>query len=205
MTWMVCDQPRLEGTSANTRNGLPLPSRIFSGAATISAPVAGKQIEIAQALQSVFAGAVHVVVTRVGRLEVRRLPRVGADGFGAEAEHIALVHQKAHAVWIGTGRVLAGVVEILIGDGVDALRPVGAHQHPRPGGNAAMALLPGGEMVDGEQEIGVGARLRAAIDHAGRRDEMLDRQRIDANCSAGRGRKSNESAHRNACRCARRN
>ena len=37
-------QPRgFAGTSANTRSGLPLPSWIFSGAATMSAPVAGSR------------------------------------------------------------------------------------------------------------------------------------------------------------------
>ena len=61
---------------------------------------------------------------------MRRLAGVGADRFGAEAEHVALLHQKAHAVGIGTRRVLAGVVEILIGDRIGALRPVGPHQHP---------------------------------------------------------------------------
>ena len=81
-------------------------------------------------MQAVTPCAVHVVVARIGRQEMRGLPCVGADGFGAEAEHVALVHQKAHAVWIGTGRMLSGVIEILIGDRVAAFRPIGPHQHP---------------------------------------------------------------------------
>ena len=41
---VVVSQPRARsGTKAKTRSGLPLPSRIFSGAATISAPVGGNR------------------------------------------------------------------------------------------------------------------------------------------------------------------
>jgi len=76
---------------------------------------------VAQALQPVFAGAVHEVVARIGWGEVSGLAGIGADRFGAETERVAFVDQKAHAVGIGAGRVLAGLVEILVGDRVGAL------------------------------------------------------------------------------------
>ncbi len=43
-----------------------------------------------------------------------------------------------------------------------------------------------------------------AVDHAGRRDEVLRPESCRPRCSAGRGRRSSGSARRNACRCARR-
>src|SRR5919197_5720370 len=46
-------------------------------------------IEVAQALQSVAAGAVHVIVAGVGRAQVIGLARIRADRFGAEAEDVA--------------------------------------------------------------------------------------------------------------------
>ena len=86
--------------------------------------------------------------------------------------------QEADAVRIGARRVLAGFVEVLISNGIRAFRPIGPHQDPRAGGNTAVLFFPGGDMAEGEKEIGVGARFGAAVDHAGRSNKMLDRQHI---------------------------
>ena len=90
-------------TSASTRSGLPLPFWIFSGGQISTAPVGGSRSRLAQALQAVAAGAVHVVVARVGRAQVVALAGVGADRLGAEAEHVALLDQEAHRLGIGPG------------------------------------------------------------------------------------------------------
>jgi len=135
-------------------------------------------IEIAQALQPVFAGAVHVVMAGIGRRKVCGLPGIGANRFRAEAEHVPLLHQEAHAIGIGTRRVLAGFIKILISDQVGALRPVGAHQYPCLRRYAAVPLFPGFDKRNGEQEIGIVPCLRAAIDHASRGDEMIHRQSV---------------------------
>ena len=117
-------------TIAIARTGLPLPCKIFSGAAITIAPVGGKQIEIGEALQPEPAVAVHDGVTRIGRAEMRGLSGIGADGFRAEAKHAALMHQEFHRADIRPRGVLAGGVEILVRDRIAALRPVGAHQQP---------------------------------------------------------------------------
>src|SRR6266850_6074113 len=49
-------------------------------------------VEVLEALQAVAPGAVHVVMAGVGRAQVIRLPGVGADRFGAEAQNVALFH-----------------------------------------------------------------------------------------------------------------
>ena len=129
-------------------------------------------------MQPVSTSAVHVVVARVGRREMCGLAGIGADCLGAEAQHVALVREQAHAIRIRSRRVLAGLVEILERDRIGTLRPVGAHQHPGAGRDGAVGSLPGPHMGNGQQKIGVTPRLRRAIDDAGGCDEMRGRQRV---------------------------
>ena len=79
-------------------------------------------------------------------------------------------------------RVLAGFVEVLIGLGVVAhsptKRPVGAHQHPTTGGDAAVHRLESLDVGHCHQVVGVLQRLRVAVDHVGRCDEVLHRNRV---------------------------
>ena len=99
-----------------------------------------QQVEVGEALQAVAAGAVHVVVARVRRPQVNALAGVGADRLGAEAEHVALLDEEAHRLDGRARRVLALLVEVLVCLGVaGALRPVGAHQHPRSGADRPCA------------------------------------------------------------------
>ena len=53
-----------------------------------------QQIKIGQALQAEAAGAVHVVMTRVGRLEVKGLSGIGADRLRTEAQNLTLIDQE---------------------------------------------------------------------------------------------------------------
>ena len=90
-------------TSASARIGLPDPFLILSGAQKITAPVGGSRSRLVRHCRPVPARAVHVVVARVRRLQVVALAGVGADGFGAEARHVALLDQEAHQVRGGPG------------------------------------------------------------------------------------------------------
>ena len=56
----------------------------------------------------------------VGRAQVLRLAGVGADRLGAEAEDVALLDQELHRVDVRPGRVLAGLVVVLVGRRVAA-------------------------------------------------------------------------------------
>ena len=161
-------------------------------------------VEVGEALQAVAACPVHVVVARVGRTQVEALAGIGADRLGAEAEHVALLDQEAHRLGARPRRVLAFLVEVLVGLGVAPLRPVGAHQQPGAFGDAAVRGLEALDVVDRQQVVGIGGRLRGAVDHAGRRDEVLRRESCRRCCSAGRGPRSSGSARRSGCRCARR-
>src|SRR5258705_8056606 len=79
-----------------------------------------QQIEIGQALQAIAARAVHVVVTGIRRIEVLRLTSVRADRLRPEAEHIALLDEEPRDAHVRARCVLAGVVEILVGDRIAA-------------------------------------------------------------------------------------
>ena len=164
-----------------------------------------QQVEVGEALQAVAPGAVHVVVARVRRAQVVALAGIGADRLGAEAEHVALLDQEAHRLAARPRRVLARSRRSS-GRPRDrcALRPVGAHQHPGAVRDAAVRRLEALDVVDRQQVVGVGLRLLGAVDHAGRRDEVLHAGSCRPSCSAGRGRRSSGSARRSGCRCARR-
>ena len=120
----------------------------------------------------------HEIVAGIGRPQVVALAGVRAYGLGAKAQHLALLHQELRRLAGRPGRVLSGVVEVLISLGVGALGPVGAHQHPVACTYAAVLRFKGLDVGDGEQVVGVGLGLRAAVDHAGRRDEILHRDGV---------------------------
>jgi hypothetical protein len=107
------------------------------------------------------------------------LPGIGADRLRAEAEDAALLDQELHRLRARARRVLAGLVEVLVGLGVVPLRPVGAHQEPGAFGNAAVRRLEALDVLEREQVVGIGLDLPGAIDHAGRCDEMLRRNGVD--------------------------
>jgi hypothetical protein len=72
----------------------------------------------------------HVVVARIGRIQMHSLAGVGADGFGAEADYIPLLHQEFYDFHAWARRMLTGRIEILVIDRIHAFRPVRAHQDP---------------------------------------------------------------------------
>jgi len=64
------------------------------------------------------------------------LTGIGANGLGPKTQHIALIDQKTHRLGARAWGVLAGFIEVLVGLGVAALRPIGAHQQPSQIGRA---------------------------------------------------------------------
>src|SRR5271169_1869828 len=66
-----------------------------------------QQIQIAQALQAEAALAMHVEVRRKRRIEMMPLAEIGADGFGAEAVHVALFDEPLDHGRFGPRRMRA--------------------------------------------------------------------------------------------------
>ena len=131
-------------------------------------------------MQPEAAAAVHIVMTGIGRLEVKGLSRIGADRFRAKAEHLSLIDQKLHRFSVGARRVLTCLIEILIRNGVGPFRPISSHQNPRSRGNPAVAALPLAEQLNGQENIGIGRGPARTVDHTGRCDEALRWNRIGA-------------------------
>src|SRR5205085_10400068 len=98
-----------------------------------------------------------------GWLQMETLPGIGANAFRAETDAVALVDEELHDIGIGSRRVLPGLVEILIGHGIAALRPVGPHQEPAAPRHLAVPRLPIAQEIDSEEEIGVCGRLLRAV------------------------------------------
>src|ERR1051326_729137 len=137
-----------------------------------------KLVKVGEALQAVAAGAVHEVVAGVGRTKMLRLPRVGADRLGAEAKEVALLDQELHRVGVRSRSVLAGLVVVLVGGGVGALGPVGAHQNPGFRRDASVLPFPTLDPVHSEKEVGILLRFVTAIQNRRRADEALGRDAV---------------------------
>ena len=166
----------LAGTMANTRNGLPLPSRILRGAQTMNAPVGGKQIEVGQALQPISAGAVHVVMTRVRRLEVVALTGISTDRSEPKPTTSLSSTRNLHCVGRRPRGVLTGLIVVLIGDGIGTLdQSVRMSTHARGGMRPCSAShCRRRSAVSRKSGIGTLASREQSITHAGA-DQILHR------------------------------
>ena len=120
-----------------------------------------QEIEIAQALQPIFAGAVHVVMTRVGRLEVRRLSRRRCRWFRCRSR-ARRARSPESARNLDRDRAYAVRCHRDFDRRRDPCASTSrcASSTHDPAAIRPCRLLPGREMVDGKNEIGVGARLR---------------------------------------------
>jgi hypothetical protein len=123
-------------------------------------------------------------VDRERRLERVGGARVGADRLDADAHQRALVGDPACALDVEAGRVRAGLV------GVEELRlvvarasqPVSTAASRRPGRGPCVGLELA-DVVDGQEEVGVLGGLRRLVDHDGRPDEPLRRDRATSSPS----------------------
>ena len=103
---------------------------------------------------------------------------VEADRVDADADDVALVDEQG-----GEGRLDArevghtGGVDVQEGGWIaDPRIPPRVHRHEGAGGQFAVLRFPGEEVVDGQLTVGVARGAVADVDHAERRDELLDRQ-----------------------------
>ena len=131
----ICAVRQLDGTSASTRAGDPVPSTSFSGATTTTAPFGGSSRQVRQLRQPVAVVAEQVLVHGEDRVEAARRARVDPDGLHAEAGDAALGAQPPRRLDVRPGghRALGAGVE----EGLGVLRarvPAGAEQHPRAAG-----------------------------------------------------------------------
>jgi len=90
---------------------------------------------------------------------VEPLPRIRADGLRAEADHIPLLDKKPHHIGVRPGRVLPGLIEILVRRRISPLGPISAHQDPVPRRDASMPAFPAAHEIDAEKEV----RIRTGL------------------------------------------
>src|SRR6202521_1083959 len=107
-----------------------------------------------------------------GRIEGGGAAGIGADGFDADAQDIAIMRQKLRAFFHETWSVRAIVTEIDVAGGVGAIRPTGAQEQPGAARNAAVRGLPLLDAVDSEKEIGIRIDIPGDVDDAGWADEL---------------------------------
>src|SRR5438034_2096224 len=106
--------------------------------------------------QAVLAGAVHVAVAGEGRVEPARHPRVGAHRLDTEADDRRLLGQPAGALGGGAGGVGALLVHVEKGSLIaGAALPAGAEEEPSAVRQRTVVPLPGGQVLDLEEEVGV--------------------------------------------------
>src|ERR1700677_2046064 len=140
-----------------------------------------QRIQVDETLQAVAAGAVQQRVSGIRWRKMMRLPGVGADGLGAEAENAAHLDQKADRGGGWPGRMRAVVAKIgVVGRG--PLRPVGAHQRPGARRDLPVRALKGLDIRDLQQIVRVRGGCGRAVDHAGGGDEIFRIDRIDRAC-----------------------
>ena len=162
-----------------------------------------QQVEVGEALQAVAAGAVHVVVAGIGRAEMQGLAGIGADGLGAEAEHVALLDQEPHRLGARARRVLAGLVAVrVVADRCAwTSRCASAPSCAAGCGRAALPMPSRRPRSAGSRDW----RPPAAehVDHAAGAMKFAAGM-VSVALLAGPCPRSSGPARRNACRCARR-
>src|SRR5947209_3506378 len=100
-----------------------------------------KLIEVAQGSQPEAAAAVHGEVVAEGRIELRRLAGIRADGLDSDPDDVPLVGEELRASQRPAGRM--GAVRVGVDEGVAAAgRPACPQEDPGAGRNPAVLLLP---------------------------------------------------------------
>ena len=157
-------------TSANTRDGEPVPSTSFSGATTTIAPVRRQLGQVRELREAVLARAEQEVVDRERRVEGVRGARVGADGLARRRRRSAR-SRPASARPRRPGRASAPPLRNASWSWARASQPVRRNSQP-PGGQRAVLVLPGLDVGQREQVVRVRGGLGGLVDHRGRGDEL---------------------------------
>src|SRR5579859_439183 len=113
-------------------------------------------------------------------IEGRGTASVRANGLYAHAEHVALLRQKVGARLHETRSMWAILPGIDIFPGVRSLRPPGAQQQPRTGGNTAVLLFPLPHPLHRQQKVRIFCHVRRYINHASWSDKFLRRNFVHA-------------------------
>src|SRR5258708_2751388 len=109
---------------------------------------------------------------RKGRIEGGGAAGIGADGFDADAQDVAIARQKLRAFLDKTRSVRAIVAQVDVARGVGAIGPSGAQEQPGAARNAPVRGLPLLDAADGKKEIGIRIDIRSDVDDAGWADEL---------------------------------
>ena len=122
----------------------------------------------------------HQRMTRIRQRPAVRLPRIGVDRLGGEAQHVPLMDQPFDCLLQRPRRVTPVVLPVHERHRVaDPLGPIGAKRQPAPCGNPAMPPLPVPQKVDRQQPVVILGDLRAGIDHDSRGDEVPHINRVN--------------------------
>ena len=87
----LVEGPRLLFDEGENPQGASAPIHDLQGCGNNYGSDRWELIEVAQAGESQFTGAMHNIVIRKWRVKTARLSRIGADGFDAYTGHISIV------------------------------------------------------------------------------------------------------------------
>ena len=167
---------QLRSTRASARHGEPEPPTMGSGLVITTAPVMGSRARFCSWVRPYLPAPSRRGMARERRVEGVRGPGVRADGLGPEPDDRRLLGQPGRARDADSGGVrarLVGVEELglVVGTGV----PARAVQQPAALGQRPVGRLPLLDVVDLEQEVRIGGRFRAEVEHHGRGDQPRHR------------------------------
>src|SRR5580765_3131240 len=126
----------------------------------------GQERDVLELGEAVLAAAHQEGMAGEGRVEGVRGARVGSHGLDADPHDRSVLGDPPGAIDAHAGRVRTGLVRVdepllAVGAGV----PAGAVDHPATGGQRSVLGLPGADVVDLEQEVGVGCALGTEVEH----------------------------------------
>ena len=168
----VGDEHQDRSTSASTRAGLPDPPTMGSGPAISTAPVGGSAARFCSCVSPYLPAPSSAEWQGNGGSKECAAPASVPTVSTPMPDDRRLLGQPSRALHRDAGRVrpgLVGVEEVLL-----AVRPgvpAGPVQQPAAVGQRPVVGLPLHDVIGLQQEVRVGRRLRAEIQHDGRRDQ----------------------------------
>src|SRR5258708_18511963 len=97
---------------------------------------------------------------------------IGADGFDADAQDVAVAREEVRTFLDESWSMRASVAQVDVARGISAIRPSGAHEQPAAARNAAVRGLPLLDTVDGKKEIGISIDILSHVNDAGWANEL---------------------------------
>ena len=128
-------------TRARTRHGLPEPRTILSGGVIRIAPFGGSWSRFIRLARPNLLLPCMMLWHGNGGSNVNAWPASVPTAFGSPADDVALFGEKRNEIRVRARDVRAVLFHIEECGGVRALRPIGAHQHPGAGFDAAVLCV----------------------------------------------------------------